>query len=249
MPISLSFDTNISRDSKKICQDLLPLSTHLMLNIHCDNYGLTLQDLGPNALNDFRLSFLDKTHTYLAQTLSKKQPLWRALQLQKPMQPIVVDCTSGFGTDSFSLNHLGAQVISLERNPIIAKILSVTVALLQTQTSDKIHSWQVHHIDAEQWLANPSADFSHIYMDPFFLKKGFAKPKNPMQWLQKITQEDQPDPEILFTKARKSRAQSIIVKRAKVASFIAKCKPDRGSLFQKSSRFDCYSPILTRRTL
>lgn len=249
MPISLSFDTNISRDSKEICQELLALPTHLILNIHCDNHGLTLQDLGPNALNDFRLSFLDKTHTYLAQTLSKKQPLWRALQVQKPIQPIVVDCTSGFGTDSFSLNHLGAQVISIERNPIIAKILSVTVALLQIHTPNKDNSWQVHHIDAEHWLENPSVDFSHIYMDPFFLKKGYAKPKNPMQWLQKITQEDQPNPDNLFAKARESRAQSIIVKRAKAANFIAKCKPDRGSLFQKSSRFDCYSPIHAGRTL
>jgi 16S rRNA (guanine1516-N2)-methyltransferase len=190
-------------------------------------------------LPDLTLNFCDTQHQFLAQSLSKKQPIWRALQWKKPQTPYLFDTTAGFGQDSFIFAHLGAKVVSIERDPLIAALLGYAVEMLK-KTKPQL-DWEVHLGDAKTWLHNTTLTPTHIYLDPFFHKKNSAKPKNTMQWLQFITQEKQPCPEELFKQACGMPCSHIIVKRAKEAPFLLNQKPDRGSILQKASRFDCYS--------
>lgn len=193
-----------------------------------------------NPLPDLTLNFCDAQHQFLARSLNKKQPIWRALQWKSTqISPILFDTTAGFGQDSFIFAHLGAKVISIEKNPLVAAILGCAVWRLKNENPHL--NWEVHLGDAKTWLENTSLTPTHIYLDPFFHKKNSAKPKNTIQWLQFITQESQPCPEELFRQACNIPCSHIIVKRAKEAPFLLNQKPDRGSILQKASRFDCYS--------
>ena len=240
MPISLTSDQAIPEPIQTwftIAQNQKP---SLNIKVHCGHAQLHIQEQN-QALPDLRISFTDTLHHHLIKTLSRKQPLWRALQWKNTSSsPVIFDTTAGFGQDSFIFAHLGARVISIEKAPLIAAILGYAVWVLQKEKPDL--SWEVQYSDSKSWLQKPPIPPTHIYLDPFFHKKNSAKPKNTMQWLQFITQEQQPCPEELFQQANGMQCSHIIVKRAKEAPFINNQKPDRGSIFQKASRFDCYSP-------
>ena len=246
MAITLSFDLSTPQSTRQILEKNLPNDLYFPIHIHVDAQGLTIKDLSEEApLNNLRFSLLDKSHQYLSQTLNKKQILWRALHIGKSKTtPTVVDCTSGFGTDSFILHQLGAHVISIECNPLIAVLLKTAVhQFLSASHIQPSNSWTVVSNEADKWIKKQDVTtFTHVYLDPFFHKKSPAKPKNPMQWLQKITQEQQPHPEKTLHEALKRPLHSVIVKRARHADYLDQLKPNRGSLLQKTSRFDCYYP-------
>ena len=58
-----------------------------------------------------------------------------------------------------------------------------------------------------------------------------------MQWLQKITQEQQPHPEKTLHEALKRPLHSVIVKRARHADYLDKLKPNRGSVKNQPLHF------------
>ena len=243
IPIRLSFSEDTPKHIADTLRNGIPQTYSISLEIHCEPTRITLRS-SENKLDDLTLSLMDKPHRFLQQTVSTRQCLWRALQLKSQTRPYVVDCTAGFGEDSFILSILGARVVSLEQNGLVAALLNTLVTMLKHQQPSL--QWQVHHSQSEQWLRHSTDDYTHVYVDPFFHKKSNAKPKNPIQWLQNLCHEQQPCPEKLLQSAQQLPVQSIIVKRAKSAGFLGGIKPDRGSILQKASRFDCYSPVCTR---
>lgn len=53
-----------------------------------------------------------------------KQPLGRAVGLSSSFKPLIADLTAGLGRDGFVLASLGAQVVLVERNKVVAALLS-----------------------------------------------------------------------------------------------------------------------------
>lgn len=244
MPISFTFDQPPPDHLTQWFTKASASKPHLHIHIQATTLGLHLHT-SSHPLPDLTLNLGDAQHRFLARSLSKKQPLWRALQWKnKTTTPYLFDTTAGFGQDSFIFAHMGAKVVSIEGDPLIAAILGYAVWKIKKDTPNL--DWDVHHSDAKAWLQNTNQTPTHIYLDPFFHKKNSAKPKNTMQWLQYITQETQPCPEALFQQACSMPCSHVIVKRAKEAPFLNNQKPDRGSILQKASRFDCYS-AQTRR--
>ncbi len=239
MPISLTSEQPLPDTLTDWFAKAQKEKPRLDIEVHTSLTDLHLHDPS-HTLPDLTLNFCDAQHQFLIKSLNKKQPIWRALQWKNTQaRPCLFDTTAGFGQDSFIFSHLGAKVISIEQDPLVAAVLGYAVWRLKNN-SPRL-DWEVHLGSAKTWLQNTKLTATHIYLDPFFHKKNSAKPKNAMQWLQFITEEAQPCPEELFQQACSMPCSHIIVKRAKEARFLLNQKPDRGSILQKASRFDCYS--------
>lgn len=190
-------------------------------------------------LAPLQLSFCDhKTHC-ITQACTK-QPLLKAINISQDQKASIVDLTAGFGRDSLMLSTLDKPLLSIEKSPITAAILKVLVAQYQT-----IHpcNWQVITDCSLSWLKTQNKHFSHCYLDPFFNKRKSALPKNSMQWLHKLGGDDSTNhTETLFTTAYQYTTVRVVVKRDKNAYYLNQMKPNQGSIYQKTSRFDCYKP-------
>ena len=129
-------------------------------------------------------------------TLDYQAPQWQRLARsvrQRPPslvkalgQPLagvkVLDLTLGWGRDAFIAATLGARVIGLEREPMVAAM--VAHALASTPL------FEVHAEDAAQtlddWVQRFNPDV--IYLDPMFAVKKKALVKKRMQLLQGLCQ-------------------------------------------------------------
>ena len=195
-------------------------------------------------LAPLNLSFCDhKTQSLLVQ-INSQQPLIKAMHICQTHSASIVDLTAGFGRDSLILSTLNKPLISIEKNPITATVLRILVAQYQTINPC---NWQVISGCSLFWLQQQSSNFSHFYLDPFFHKRKNALPKNDMQWLQKLgqiqtTDDNDKNVKDLFTTAYCHATTRIVVKRPKNAAYLHNKKPNQGSIYQKTSRFDCYKP-------
>ena len=210
------------------------------IEVHIDTSQVHIIDRN-NILSPLKLSFVDtKTETILRK-INNQQPLIKACNIKNINEtPVkILDLTAGMGQDSLILSTLNQPLISVERNPLTAAILQT---LVYQYLEKKPCNWRVIQDCSLHWLSQknkPSA--SHIYFDPFFNKRKSALPKNTMQWTQKFGQQDpETDDNALFALALAHAEERVIVKRDRKACFIAGKKPNQGSIFQKTSRFDCY---------
>ena len=195
-------------------------------------------------LSPINLSFCNEKAQHFLDQIKNTQPLLKACNPSSSSTPPsrIIDLTAGLGQDSLLLSTFKKPLVSIERNPLTAAILQTLVYQLLEK---KEIQWTVINTCAQQWLEQqekPCA--SHIYLDPFFHKRKSALPKNTMQWTQALSKEDPPSCDIrLLELALEQASQRVIVKRDKKANFINNKKPNQGSIFQKTSRFDCYNVI------
>lgn len=174
------------------------------------------------------------------QASTRQEALARAFGIKKNHPAQVVDATAGLGRDSFILATLGVEVILLERSPIIYTLLQDGIARAHQQPALKLtmEKLQLRQTDAIAWLKNTKqADF--IYLDPMFpLRKKSALVKKEMRFFHDIV-EDKNDAEALIQTAIACATKRVVVKRPRLADFLAQCSPDF-SLLGNSSRFDVY---------
>ncbi len=172
---------------------------------------------------------------------------------------VVVDATAGFGHDSLILASSGAQVIMLEQQPIMALLL-----LAEQQRMSQVPNWQklmarlhIMNTDALSYFTDKQAvnteHIDTIYLDPMFPEDSYqdqntgkgAKVGKQMQALHHIArpptlaQEEQ----LLFRAkeviAKGAQTGRVIVKRPKLAPFLAQQSPDE-SWQNAALRFDGY---------
>ena len=119
----------------------------------------------------------------------KNELLARACRIQD--QPLIIDATAGLGHDGLLLAWLGAQVMMLERHPILFALLkdSQTQAKRHTLLAPVVEKIQLIHTDANTYFTNSThvkADV--IYLDPMFPKSAHkqAQVKKDMQVLHQL---------------------------------------------------------------
>lgn len=199
------------------------------------------------------IDFADGAHTYRRlHGGGRGQPIAKALGLAKYKEPPrIIDATAGIGQDSFVLACLGATVIALERNPLVALLLQDALdrARENPDLATIVQRITLIQSDAGQTLqhiANQHSPIDIIYLDPMFPHRSkTALVKKELRLLRDIVGDD-PDADALLPIAL-AAAPKVVVKRPKTAPFLNAQRPDRQWLGE-SNRFDIYHSPVKRNT-
>ncbi|KTC84868.1 SAM-dependent methyltransferase [Legionella brunensis] len=202
------------------------------LLVTADKLVLKMNDFAPLCA-DFTLSTWRKRRD-----AGKKQGLVRAC---KPAPAVrIIDATAGWGRDAAVLASFGAEVLMLERQPILAALLDDALAH-RDERSKQMMNLKLRHIDAFDFLQGLSeAEYPEvIYIDPMHPERQKAAlVKKNMQVLQQLIARDDNVVELLqLAKARvKNR---VVVKWPQHLSAILK---PSSTITGKTVRFDIYFP-------
>lgn len=190
-----------------------------------------------------RVDFNSPVWQHRARQISwRKEFVARAVGLGKAKHLTVIDATAGLGQDSYVLALLGAQVIAVERSPVIAALLADGVQRLQQGKLPGADNLQVVHADAvgflQQSLGKINCDV--VYLDPMYPHRNerSALQKKSLRMLRDIVGEDL-DADGLLSPALQLARKRVVVKRPKYAGFLQDSEPDQ-QLKGSSSRFDIY---------
>lgn len=174
----------------------------------------------------------------------KKEPLAKAMGINKEKRLTVWDVTCGSGKDSILMIFFGVNVIAFERSPIIAALISDA---LRRATQDS----ELNQVLQEKFQFFPfdprdGGNFEKIkpdviYLDPMYgdnIENRKTKPRKEMRIFLEVVGND-PDAKELFHWACEFASKRIVVKR----SLHAKELIDGVSVQYKgkSTRYDMYS--------
>lgn len=182
----------------------------------------------------------------------------RAVGLSSRFKPVVADLTAGMGRDGFVLASLGARVTWIERHPIVAALLADGLHRLRVAASARPptgdESRDVRELveiaarlsfcaqDGRAWLRDPRRRETPdvIYLDPMFPPRDkSAAVKKEMAAFHELVGSDDDAGELLSV-ALKAARYRVVVKRPRLAPFLAGHKPSF-SLEGKTTRFDVFS--------
>ncbi|WP_454785913.1 class I SAM-dependent methyltransferase [Legionella sp. WA2024007413] len=166
----------------------------------------------------------------------KKQGLVRAC---KPSPGLtVLDATAGWGRDAAILASFGAEVIMLERHPVMAALLSDALARQTKSDQQQLHL-MLHSENAHTYLSSlaPNHYPDIIYIDPMHPERSkSALVKKEMQALQQIIGVDKDALELIQLAITRSK-QKVVVKWPQKAKPLL---PADASIEGKTVRFDIY---------
>ncbi len=163
----------------------------------------------------------------------KKQGLVRACKPGNGLR--IIDATAGWGRDSAVLASFGAQVLMLERSPLMAALIADALVRLGSQSSLSLLC-----TDARHYLHGLSVEEypDVIYIDPMHpLRQKSALVKKDMQVLQALLGADQDAQELLQVAIERTRQRVVVKWPQRLAPLV---KPDR-SIEGKTVRFDIYT--------
>jgi len=159
----------------------------------------------------------------------------------------VLDATAGLGFDSALMAVLGAEVLAIERHPVVAALLAD--GLRRALTDPDVAGWlggrlRVAAGDARTSLAElargpESARPDVVFIDPMFpAGRGSAASRKQMQVFRNLLGDDR-DADELLPLARACALRRVVVKRPRHAPVLAGQTPDV-SWAGSSTRFDAY---------
>lgn len=199
----------------------------LFVLVDAEGLGLLMPGCQP-----LRVEF-SKTLAARVRQEGRQLPLAKALGLQKPPYPRVLDATAGLGRDAFLLTALGCELHLTEENPILYALLEAALPAYPHFVG-RMH---LHPGRAEMWMPQLAVDV--IYLDPMFPKRQkSALVKKDMQILQSLLgEEDQAGP--LLTAALATQVKRVVIKRP-AASPKLFCEQLTFCVESKTHRFDVY---------
>ena len=179
----------------------------------------------------------------------KGQQIARAVGIRGGFKPRVVDATAGLGRDAFVLATLGCEVLMLERNPVVRALLQDGLERLRRAAEEDTELAEIAmRMTLEEggessldWLARQAPEsLAVVYLDPMFPERGkSAKVKKEMAAFHQLVGSDE-DADALLAPAYAACYYRTVVKRPKIAPFLADRKPAL-TLEGKSGRFDIYT--------
>lgn len=187
------------------------------------------------------VDFLDTKSLHRLRTSRSNDPLLRAIGLKQNQKLSVIDATAGFGVDALLMAYAGAEVVMLEREPIMAELLEQ--GLSRAQNEGELISVAKHltllKIDAKEYLSNLNeAEYPDvIYLDPMFIHKKSALPNKNMQFLQSLVNDN--DADELLNLALTRAIKRVVIKRSIHAPYLGDIKPNM-SIKTKLLRFDVF---------
>lgn len=204
--------------------------------------GISLKRSGDTKEHPVFIDFSHKKIWYRQKNSgTRKEALARAVGL-KSNQPItILDATAGLGGDSFILAGLGANMLMLERNPLVHLLLED--ALRRGRDDIKLREiisrMELLNADTITFLDKIDITPDVIYMDPMFPEKTkSALNKKEMRMFREIVGADE-DIDVLLKKSLSCAKKRVVIKRPSRAPHVNNIKP-HFYIPGKSSRFDIY---------
>lgn len=206
--------------------------------------GLQLQDLGAAAPGPVRVDFIEGALAHRRQFGGGSgQMIAKAVGVQTGVRPTVLDATAGLGRDAFVLACLGCKVQMIERNPIVAALLSdgLRRARLSADVAGIVQHMPLLIGDAIALMSEWSDEAPQVvHLDPMFPSRDkSALVKKEMRLFKPLVGADDDAPELLAA-ALALATHRVVVKRPRKAPAIAGTQPTY-SLDGKSSRYDIYA--------
>lgn len=168
----------------------------------------------------------------------KSQGLVRACKPSPGLK--IIDATAGWGRDAAVLASFGAEVLLLERHPVMAILLEDALARRSESDKQKM-KFALQKTDSYSYLADLSEnDYPDvIYIDPMHPERQkSALVKKDMQVLQQMIGEDE-DVLALIKMAVQRVKQRVVVKWPQKLKPLL---PSNRSIEGKTVRFDIYFP-------
>ena len=206
--------------------DILP-----RLSVTADKLVLLVENFSPLFV-DFSNSMWQKRRD-----AGKKQGLVRACKPAKGVR--ILDATAGWGRDAVVLASFGAEVLMLERQPVMAALLADGLSRL---TSSSL-LLSLLGIDAKHYLQTLSPiDYPDvIYIDPMHpLRQKSALVKKDMQALQQLIGADIDALDLIQLAISRARQRVVV----KWPQHLAPLLPPSLSISGKTVRFDIYKPTI-----
>ena len=211
--------------------------------------GLSLSQIAEDNLLCIRADFYSPTVNYRRQKGGGKgQMIAKAIGLNSPTAPHVLDATAGLGGDAFVLASLGCTVTMVERVPEVHALLTdglrvahewgsandqSLVAILKRMTL--VESDAAIYMQTLEDAKKPEV----VYLDPMFpLRTKSAQVKKEMQVFHQLIGTDV-DADLLLQIAQKCAQKRVVVKRPRIAPFLAGLEPNY-TLEGKTNRYDVY---------
>ncbi|MBL4821459.1 MAG: class I SAM-dependent methyltransferase [Gammaproteobacteria bacterium] len=207
--------------------------------------GLSLKMGGHLAPGPVTVDFCSPAISYRVKDAVGRQAIARAVGVKPGIELKVLDATAGLGKDSFLLACLGCRVTMYERDPIIHTLLEDGIRRGGESEDNQIRA-AVRRMDLRledfNGLEEAGQNFDIVNLDPMFPKRSkSARVKKDMFVLQTFLSGGikSSDEQSLLTGALALARKRVVVKRPRLAKYLADLKPSH-SLSGSSSRYDVY---------
>jgi 16S rRNA (guanine1516-N2)-methyltransferase len=181
------------------------------------------------------------------------QPLLKAVGIKRggSYRPVVIDACAGLGEDAWLLASFGCRVLAIERQPIVAAMLTDALRRAARAHADVAQRVSTVAGDACEALQTPNelpASFVQpdvIYLDPMYPGHGQrrAAERKPMRILRRLVGDDA-DAGRLFRAAMAVARRRVVVKRPPRAKAITAVLEPASVHKGRGYRFDVYVPSL-----
>jgi len=202
------------------------------------NYRIELYDNMLSVYNqqDKHHVFVDfdsKQLQFRSQSHLNAELIIKAVLGKKKQATSILDCTAGFGKDSYIMSLTGSQISAYESNPLMFALLKDGL------NRCNIENITLYKKDALNFIKTSPCEV--IYIDPMYpATKKSAKNNKQMALLQSFVGHQTQMTEDLFTQARGSNAKKIVIKRPVKAPYVNNTKPT-SQIIGKAARFDVYA--------
>ncbi len=173
------------------------------------------------------------------------QTLARAVGLNKWDSLNIVDATGGLARDAFVMASLGAQVVIMERSPILCLLIESALIASESdaQTQAICQRMSLSRGDSIGLLLHTDLNQPDvIYLDPMYpLRQKSAAVKKDMQLLHKLVGQTTDSTELLDVAMRKA-LKRVVVKRPIKAEPLSEHRLT-GAIKSTNTRYDIYAPL------
>ncbi|MFJ1267237.1 class I SAM-dependent methyltransferase [Legionella lytica] len=168
----------------------------------------------------------------------KKQGLVRACKPTAGLK--IIDATAGWGRDAAVLASFGAEVMMLERHPVMAALLADALSHQEAQDKQQLQL-SLRACDTLSFLKQlPATEYPDvIYIDPMHPERSkSALVKKDMQALQQMIGADEDALELINTSITRVKQRVVVKWPQKIKPLL----PVNATIEGKTVRFDIYTP-------
>lgn len=182
---------------------------------------------------------------YQREQIGIRQDIAKAVGCKADYRPRVLDATAGLAGDASLLAYLGCEVDLIEQSSIVYRLLEDAFRHLQNDNPLSTQLRLLPQQNAIDYMLASRQQYDVVYLDPMFPERQkAAKVKKSMQYLHDIVGiADEQEELRLWQAALLSAKKRVVVKRPRLAPFLAGQKP-HFQISGKTIRFDVYQIAL-----